>query len=79
LDLTKKQEGLRKSFSIYNFGITSYCLSPSGITFCSTADEIEINKHIQNVMALNFAKNHANWCMYFKEMDIQMQWPCFML
>jgi len=56
LDLTRKQKVLRKSFFVYNYEITSYCLSP-GITFYSAADESEVNSHVQNTTLLNWAKN----------------------
>jgi len=57
LYLTRKQEGLRKLIFIYNYGITSYCLSPGGITFYLRAHEIQSNGDVQNVTSFNLQKS----------------------
>ena len=52
---------------VYDYGITSYCILPGGITLYSAADEIEVNRHAQNTTMINCAKKRANWHRHFKE------------
>jgi len=73
-------EGFEPSKSAYAYSTVtmSCCLSSDGSTLYQAVDENDVNR-CSEYHGIGCVKNCENWCRYFKDAGIIIQWPCLIL